>query len=261
MTAQQVIHHQRSEGEIVLAVERHGLTRMREAGAAKVRFPQGGREAMLINTGGGLAGGDRFDYSISAGDGALLTVTTQAAERVYRSLGPSAAVQTTLKASDNATLFWLPQELILFDGAALNRLLHADLAVSATFLAVESVVFGRMEMGEGIHLVRLRDRWRIRREGRAVFADDLVINGALPATAATFGEARAMATLVLVASDAEIRLDAARAAIAGAGGASAWDGKLVARILARDGFGLRKFLIPLLHALAGAAVLPKVWSL
>ena len=109
----------------------HGLKRMREAHAAKVRIPQGSHEAILINTGGGLAGGDRFTFTITAEENARLTVTSQAAERVYRSLGPAADVEVRLAAHAGATLMWLPQETILFDGAALTRRITADLAEDA----------------------------------------------------------------------------------------------------------------------------------
>lgn len=254
------IRHQRSQGHVGLAMEHHGLSRLREQGAAKVRFPEGTHEAVLINTGGGLAGGDEFSFDITAGADARLTITTQAAERVYRTLGPPAAVTTRLTAGAGAFLAWLPQETILFDGASLRRRIAADIAADAVLLAVEPVIFGRKEMGETVRSIALRDRWRIRRDGRLVFADDIVIEGALPRSAATLGGAGAMATLLYVAADAEVRLDRLRSAITG-GGASAWDGKLVARLTAADGFALRKLLIPALCVLAGEAGLPKVWSL
>ena len=260
MTAAVPIVHQRSEGSIRLSVGQHGVKRLREAGAAKVRLPTGEQEAILINTGGGLAGGDRFAFDIAVEDGARLTVTSQAAERVYRTLGPAAEVEVKLRADAGTLLLWLPQESILFDGAALSRRIEADLAADARLLAVESIILGREAMGETVSHASLRDRWRIRRDGRLIFADDVAFEGAPPATKATLGTARAFATVVLASPDAEARLDAVRAAIGAAGSASAWTGKLVARLLARDGFALRKSLIPALGVLAGDVPLPKVWS-
>lgn len=254
------VQHQRSRGHAGLVMEHRGLARLREQGAAKVRFPDGNHEAILINTGGGLAGGDEFCFDIAAGADTRLTVTTQAAERVYRSLGPAAAVTATLTAGAGAFLAWLPQETILFDGASLSRQITADIAADATLLAVEPVIFGRKEMGEVIGRIALRDRWRVRRGSRLIFADDIAIEGALPGSAATLGGAGAMATLLYVAADAEAKLDPLRRAMTG-GGASAWNGKLVARLLAADGFAIRKALIPALCVLAGEAGLPKVWSL
>ena len=261
MTQAAAILHQRSRGEIILRVETAGLSRMREAGAAKVRFPQGGREAILINTGGGLAGGDRFSFDIAAGPSSSLTVTTQAAERVYRTLGPAASIDVRLKAETDSTLFWLPQETILFDGAALSRSITADLAPGAALLAVEPVILGRGASGETVHHASFRDRWRIRNNGRLVFADDLAFEGAPPVSGATLAGAGAFASIVLVSDRAEAMLDPLRAVIGDSDGASAWSGKLVARLVAKDGFELRKALVPALAVLAGGAALPKVWSL
>ncbi len=202
----------------------------------------GGNEAILINTGGGLAGGDRFVFDIAVGEGAALTVTSQAAERVYRSLGESAGVTVTLSAAAGALLHWLPQETILFDGAALARSLTADVAPGARFLAVESFVLGRSESGETVTSARLRDRWRISRNGALLHAEDLALTGAPPSTAATLGSNRAFATILLVADDSERHIEAIRAAIGPSGAVSAWNGKLVARLIAKDGFALRKAL-------------------
>lgn len=259
MTAEPV-RHQRSEGSIHFAMGPRGMLRLREAQAAKLRMPFGVPEAILINTGGGLAGGDRFSFDITAEAGATLTVTSQAAERVYRSLGPVAEVTVTLTAGEGATLMWLPQETILFDGAALSRSITAELSASARFLAVEAVILGREASGETVADARLSDRWRIRQQGRLIFADDLAFGGLPPATPATLGKHRAFATMVLVDPAAEDRLDPVRAAIGARGAASAWSGKLVARLGARDGFDLRKSLIPALTTLAGGASLPKTWS-
>ncbi|WP_373503953.1 urease accessory protein UreD [Aestuariivirga sp.] len=255
-----LFRHQRSEGSILLSMGPKGVRRMREAHSAKVRVPQASHEAILINTGGGLAGGDKFSFDITAEAGARLTVTSQAAERVYRSLGDPAVVEVRLRAEAGASLMWLPQESILFDGSALTRQIEADLDADARFLAVESIILGREAMGETVHHARLRDRWRVRQEGRLIFADDLAFDGAPPATLATLGEARAFATVVLVSPDAENLVEKVRDEIGASGSASAWSGKLVARIVSRDGFELRKSLIPALTLLAGGIALPKVWT-
>jgi len=261
MTAAEAVRHQRAEGSVLLRTGPLGLARMREAGSAKVRFPFGGNEAILINTSGGLAGGDRTSFDIGAEAGTRLTVTTQAAERVYCSLGPAAEVNVTLSAKASATLRWLPQETILFDGAALSRRIDVDLDPTARFMAVESIILGRKAMGETIARAALRDRWRIRSAGRLVHADDLAFDGAPPVTRATLGNALAFATIVLVQDRVEAMADPVRAVIGERGSASAWNGKLVARLAASDGFELRKSLIPALSVLVQGDALPKVWSM
>ena len=258
--AEAAVRHQRSEGSILLSVGPNGLRRLREAHAAKLRLPPGSQEAILINTGGGLAGGDRFTFGITAEEGASLIVTTQAAERVYRSLGADAEVTVTLAARPSSTLMWMPQETILFDGAALSRSIEADVQGESRFLAVESIILGREAMGESVVQARLSDRWRIRHNGKLIFADDLRFEGRPPATAATLKDARAFATVLLVSPQAEEMVERVCAAIGGIGAASAWSGKIVARLAARDGFELRKSLIPALRILTGDAALPKTWS-
>jgi urease accessory protein len=251
---------QRSTGRIDLALGAHGVERLRQEGAAKLRLPPGSTQAILINTGGGLVGGDCFSHTVSVSGGAHLTVTGQAAERCYRSLGPPAVVESRLQVGEGSSLFWLPQETIVFDRAGLQRTITAQIAPGARFLGLESLVLGRAAMGEVITSADLVERWRIHCGGRLIFADDLRISGAVPGRAAALADARALATIVYVAGDAEARVVAVREAVAGAGGASAWDGKLIARVLGRDGFLLRKALSAVLSALVGGTALPKIWS-
>jgi urease accessory protein len=262
------IRMQRTEGEGRLAISGSGVRELYQLGAAKIRLPNahGGhaREAVMINTGGGLTGGDRMAWRMTAEHGAQLTVTTQACEKIYRSTGGPAHSSAALTVGPGATIDWLPQETILFDRAELFRTLDADIAAGGRLLAVESVVLGRQAMGESVTRGALRDRWRIRREGRLFFADDLRLEGDLSAltvrTAALAG-ARAFATLLLVHDGAEHLLAPLRAAIGKAGGASAFGGKITARIAAPDGLSLRRALLPALQVLRGDTPLPRVWSL
>jgi urease accessory protein len=242
---------------------RGAVKRMREEGCAKLRIPArlAGQspEAILINTAGGLAGGDRFEIEVWAESD--LCLTTQAAEKIYRSLGSETRVATRLRAEGNARLFWLPQEAILFDGGRLKRSFDAELNGDATLLAVETVVLGRKAMGESLADFSFHDRWRIRRSGKLIFADDLHFDPSrVQGTAALDGN-EAFATIVLVSSDTEHFIEPLREIIGVRGGVSAWDGKLVARLVGGDGFDVRKILIPALKLLSGQAQLPKVWTL
>jgi urease accessory protein len=242
-----------------------------EGGGLRLRFPNvspglvPGCEAVTINTAGGMAGGDRADLSFSLGPAAAVTITTQSAEKVYRAAGATTTVEAHLDVAAGGRLEWLPQETILFDEARLDRRLTADVAPDATLLMVESVVFGRLARGETLRTGSFRDRWRIRRDGRLVFAEEVALDG--PVTAlldrpALGGGARAMATLLLLAPDAEATLDAARAALAATpcpGAASAWSGMLVVRLLSPSPAAVRAAIITLLVALRGRAA-PRVWQ-
>ncbi|WP_235919307.1 urease accessory protein UreD [Aureimonas psammosilenae] len=242
------------------------LKRLHQAGCLKLRFPRlpdGRLEGVLINTSGGLTGGDRIEQSFEAADGAALTVTTQAAERIYRASSGDARVATSLRVGEGGHLAFLPQETILFDGGRLRRNLDIELAPGAGLLISESVILGRALMGEVVREGLFRDSWRVRRNGRLVFAEEARIEGSVEALAsrrAALGEMRAFATILATIPEGGADLEAARDLVGDTGGASVVDGFLVVRLAAPSGFTLRKRLMPLLAALAKGP-LPRVWSL
>ncbi len=239
------------------------LARLHQAGSAKAMLPPGaGCEMVLLNTSGGLTGGDRMEIAVTQAAGTRLTVTTQTAERAYRSVTGRARVAARFAVADGAHLDLLPQETILFDRAALWRDQEVALAGSATCIWVETLILGRAAMGEVVRRLDLTDRRRISRDGRPVFVETLRLEDAVLAGAgmATLAGGRAFATLVLVAPDAADRLGRARDALGRDGAASAFDGKLVARLMAGDGWPLRQALIRLVRALRPGP-LPRVWQI
>jgi urease accessory protein len=271
---------------LVIGFRRRGaataLADLRQEGCLKARFPHtpDGLEAVTLNTSGGIAGGDRLRTAITLGDAARVTIAAQAAERFYRALpaDPPAHVRTTISLSPDAELDWLPQETILFDGASLDRVLSVEMAPDAAFLGVESLVFGRAAMGERVRSGGIADTIRVCRGGTPLLHDAIRLAGDMDATLARpaiAAGARAVATIVLVAPDAEARLEALRAALGmveasvgavtaaeasgGEAGASAWNGMLFARILAPDGAALRRLVMAGLECLRGGRTLPRVW--
>lgn len=255
----------RGAGRIAVKAEagRTRLSTLYQDGCGKIRLPRSrDLEAVLINSSGGLTGGDRLEWRAEAGDGAALTLTTQACEKVYRARDGVAEVRTVLTVGEGARLDWLPQETILFDGGALSRRLEADIARGGRLLVVEAAVLGRTAMGETVRHGLLRDRWRVRREGRLVFADELRLDEAIAdagAAAPVLAGARAFASILLVDEEAGRFVTPLRAALGERGGASAFDGKLFARVVAADGFALRTALTPALEALREGRPLPRVW--
>lgn len=249
------------------------LDRLFQEGQAKIRLPKSyGSEpatAVLINTAGGIAGGDRLAYGARFGAGSRAVVTSQAAERVYRSSatdgGLSGEIATTITVEAGASAEWLPQETILFEGAALSRSLDIEMTEGSALMALESTVFGRTAMGEEITSCRLADRWRLRRGGRLVFADTFRLDGdarAILAGSATGAGARAFATLAWAAPGVEARIDHVRAGLEGASGevgASAFDGLIVVRAANVSAQALRGDLVRLLLHIREAD-LPRVWS-
>ncbi|MBB97700.1 MAG: urease accessory protein [Rhodobacteraceae bacterium] len=262
----------RAQGQVrVTAKARDGaavIDDLHQQGSLKALFPRSrgaALDAVLLNTGGGVTGGDRFDVAIGAGPDTHLTVTTQAAERAYKAQPQETGrLRNRLTVQAGARLDWLPQETILFDGAAVDRRLSADLAVDATLLLVEPLVFGRHAMGETLRSGRFTDRIDIRREGVPLFADRTALSGDIAAHLARPGVAAgagAMASVVYAAADAERHLPALRACLPATGGASLIrDGLLFARLLAPDSFTLRKHLLPLIDLLS-TTPLPRTWTI
>ena len=244
------------------------LVRLFERGALRLRQPRtvGPREAVLVNTGGGITGGDRIALDLRIGPGADVVVTSQAAEKIYRSDGPAARIEVRASVEAGARLDWLPQETILFDGAAIERLLDVDLHPTAMVTVLECLVLGRSAHDERLQAARWRDRWRIRRDGQLVLAEDVRLGGdidALLRRPAIGSGARMLATLVHVAVDAEARLPAVRVALATATSicaASAWNGILVARFAAAEPQAVRSDIVRAAIAVTGRPM-PRAWTI
>jgi urease accessory protein len=241
--------------------------RVHEAGSLRVRFPNGNSktalDAVIVNTAGGMTGGDRFDIDIKVGAGARLTVTTAAAEKIYRSLGPDTDIGVKLDVGSGGALAWLPQETIMFDQARLRRNIDIELSRDANLLLAEAAVFGRSAMGEAVIQGYFFDRWRLCAGGALVFAETLRLDGDISqrlAQRAIAGGGVAVASVIKYpGSDADaVAVRAMQDHFAGEVGISAWNGLVVARLVATDGAALRRDLVAVLSAL-DAAPLPRLW--
>ena len=271
----QIFNQQRSRGVAQIVVGQDGdkmrLRNLYQEGCAKLRLPRLFQakhlEAVMINSSGGMTGGDNLEWSFVAERDAHLTVTTQACERVYKTTHGAAQTCCSLKVEDGASLHWLPQETILFDQSSFAREINVDLAEGSELLMVEPLVFGRAAMGEAVEQADIHDRWRIRAKGNLVHAEDFRLSGnlasALSSPAITNGHL-AIATVLLIAPRAEGLLPSVRKILKTNGAASFWNNKMLARVFARNSYELRQVLIPLMELIncseMRTGALPKVWS-
>ncbi|HYB11084.1 MAG TPA: urease accessory protein UreD [Alphaproteobacteria bacterium] len=227
--------------------------------------------AVLLTTSGGLTGGDSVRVAVDVREGAAATVTTQAAEKIYRSLGSAAEIDVTLKVGEGAWLEWLPQETILFDRAHLVRRNNVDVAAGGRFLGVEIVVFGRTARGERFTSGKLHDAWRVRYDSKLVWADGLHLEGDVGRVfqcKAGFDGAVACVTMLYVAEGAATLLETARALLEGAvsrAGATVVNGILILRMFGPDARHLRRDVVRFcarFRALAAGlpSRLPRVWQ-
>jgi len=260
-----VFEANRARGAVRFDVHaKDGVTRrgaLHESGSLRVRFPSPegeGLSGVLVNTAGGVAGGDRFDIEIAAGDASRLTLTTAAAEKVYRAPGAAAQLNIGLKIGAGAHLGWLPQETILFDRAKVTRRFDE----AASLLLCEIVVFGRTAMGERMEQGEFVDRWRMRRGGKLVFAETVRLDGDIGAKLARSAVAKggaAIGTALIAPGDEALveRIREASESFSGEVGISAWNGFAMARFCAQDAAALRADMMAVL-ARTGAA-LPRLW--
>ncbi len=239
-----------------------------------MRFPRSNPpEAVLLNTSGGLTDGDELNNSVHWRAGTQATVTTQAAERIYRAATRDfARVTTQISIDDDCIACWLPQEMIVFDGARLRRSLEIDMTSNSRLLAIESTVFGRRAMGETVTSAHVSDRWRIRIDGRLAFVDHFLIDDELTTRVdeylgrtAAANSAHCLATMVIVVDDCEQVVANARELDAPTDtliGATSLGQLAVIRILAGDSQAMRTAVVRVIDSLNGILdiELPRVWQ-
>jgi urease accessory protein len=263
---------QRAKGRLALSFKRAtGTTRIQnfyQEGCLKTRLPRpvnaGLCEAVTMNIGGGIAGGDVLTTDVELHPNAHASIASQSAERVYRALAEPSWIATSITLHAGASLEYLPQETILFDGFGLRRSLDIDMPEDAGFLGVESLIFGRLAMGESVNSGSLRDRITLRRGGQLILQDMTRLEGDVAAqlnrTAIGAG-ARATAAIILATPNAPAKLSTLREALEGAhAGASCLQGIVFARILAPNGATLRRIVISALNILRDHRALPRVWQ-
>jgi len=268
-TAPTVLQRARGRAAVSLAFSggRTRLQTLHQSGSAKAFLPKvhsATPEVVFLNTAGGLTGGDRMAFSAVLAPGARATLTTQTAERAYASSGGAARLTVDLAAGAGAELHWLPQETILFDGAALDRTTTVRLEGAARLLMIETVVMGRAAMGETLARLDFADTRRVTRDGVPLMIEPLRVTDRVLArrSVATLGAARAFSTVVLAGQGAEDALNPVRTLLPEPGteaAASAWDGRLVVRAMAEDGWPLRRLMARVLSHLRGGP-LPRVWQ-
>lgn len=269
---------QRSIGEGRLTVKYSGgktrLGDLYQKANAKIRIPKsysGSLDAVLINTSGGMTGGDILNWDIEAQAGSHAVVTTQACEKIYRSSGGEARLSTNITAGQNACVEWLPQESILFDESRLRRKIDVTLAPTADFIGLEAVVLGRVAMNEFPGRISINDQWRIRRGGMLIHADNTQFDGDItqhiktPAILNAKTGSAAYATLVYCPADMQTAVSAEEIRFAAPNssnwGVSAMPQKIIARFVADDMYSLRQVLMPVLRTFRRGRALPDTWRI
>jgi len=258
--------HQRALGRAKIALDRGRIKNLYQSGSGKVMLPytDGDPEVVFLNTSGGVTGGDRLSYECELLSN-VATATSQTAERAYRSTTGTGRIETTLTVAEDATLFWLPQETILFEDSNLSRDLNVNLGREAKVLLLEAFTLGRSAMGETIRALEYQDTRSVYQSGKLIHREAVHLNpGGLArrSTSALCGENRAFASLVLIAPESHDYLAAVQNLKAKDAqiNASAWGQNLVVRFAAPDAWPLKKAIVAAIDQL-NICPLPRVWQI
>jgi urease accessory protein len=264
-------------GRIVLAGSERGtrIVDVYQKFPIGIVFPRIGddlvKEAVIINSSGGIAGGDRLEIEVVALNNASVAVTTQAAEKVYRALDRPARVGTKLKACGTAKLAWLPQETIVFNQARIRRRTEIDLCSGAELIALEWLVLGRAARGEEVVSGHISDSWRIKRDGHLIWADGFRVSDEVFASLhrkALLSNWKAIGTLIYFGPSLDTRLRILREMAASLDchcAATIVGAIIIVRVAAGAGSDLRRGLRSLLEQFSrelgpGPFGVPKMWS-
>lgn len=258
---------QRAHGQIALTLCGNKLEELYQSGCAKLMLPKTYgemTEAVMLNTSGGITGGDSLNVKIQVENGAVVA-TSQTAERLYRSITESAKIEITLRAYNAATLHWLPQETIIFDGAELDRTVCLDMSADSKCLLAETIVMGREAMGEDIRVCHFTDNWRLYREGQLFHAESLRLTdrvAEIMAVTAGGNGARLLSTILYAGFDAEQMAGLLKSVVEACSSKcamSCWNDRLVIRLMSPHPRFARADIKELLCALSGQP-LPRVWQ-
>jgi urease accessory protein len=258
---------QRAWGQVSFHLNGQKIEKLYQAGCTKMMLPKTYSEmteAVMLNTAGGITGGDHLDISVVAQDCALV-VTSQTAERFYKSSTSPAKISIQLKAQESTKLHWLPQETILFDGAEIDRTIRLDMQSGSQCLIAESLVLGREAMGEVLQSCHFTDSWRLYRDGVLFHAEQLRLTGDVRdvlAASAGGNAARLLTTIIYAGADAEQAAERLKPIISSSRSTSAtscWREKLVVRLVSADTPAGRTDIVKLLLALRQQP-LPRVWQ-
>jgi len=258
---------QRARGQLELHLHGSKIERLYQSGSAKLMLPKTYgemTEAVILNTAGGITGGDILDIGVHA-QACALVATTQTAERLYRSSTAPAQISIDLIANSSAVLHWLPQETIIFDGAEAARTIRLEMTADSRCLLAETVVLGRQAMGEQVKDCHFTDNWRLYRDGVLFHAEALRLTGRADEimTAPAGGNgARLLSTILYAGRDAQQMADTLAPVIeacVSSCAASYWEDRLVIRLVSPHAPSARTDINNVLCALRRQPM-PRVWQ-
>ena len=260
---------QRANGNINVKINNNEINRFFQSGSAKVFYPKSPqriKELVLVNTAGGLTSGDNFFYNLEVINKSKIFITTQTAERVYKGMNDNAEIKVTLSVDETSDLFWIPQELILFNNCNLNRKIEVDLKSSSNFLLAESTIFGRTAMGEILEKGFFKDNWKIKLNKKLIHAEAISLIGNIKDKLSNIASASnnvAISNIFIYGhkflSYENMLTDILKNTETVLSSHSKWNDKILIRMVAKDAYDLKSIKSKLISCLSNQN-LPKVWN-
>ena len=260
---------QRAHGNINVKINNNEINRFYQSGSAKVFYPKSPqeiKELVLVNTAGGLTSGDNFFYNIDIINKSKIFVTTQTAERVYKGINDNAEIKVTLSVDYTSDLFWIPQELILFNNCNLIRKIEVNLKSNSNFLLAESTIFGRTAMGEFLEKGFFKDNWKIYLNEKLIHAEALSLTGNIKdklSSIASTDNGVAICNIFISGkkflSKEDLLIKTLKNSEIILSSHSKWNDKMLIRIISKDAFELKLIKKKLISYLSDKN-LPKVWN-
>jgi urease accessory protein len=260
---------QRAHGDINIEINNDDIKRFYQSGSAKVfyhKHKQPIKELVLVNTAGGLTSGDKFNYDIDIIKNSNTFVTTQTAERVYKGLEDNAKININLKVDNSSKLFWIPQELILFNLCNFTRNIEVKIQPKSNFLMAESMIFGRTAMGEILEKGFIKDNWKIFLNEKLIHAEAICLSDNIKDNLSNIASAQdgvAVSNIFIYGKSFLSKQNEITTLIKNSEDVllshSIWNDKILVRIVAKDAFNLKKIQKELILIFSDN-VLPKVWN-
>ncbi|MCU0565189.1 MAG: urease accessory protein UreD [Oculatellaceae cyanobacterium Prado106] len=133
--------------------------------------------SIMLHTAGGVVGGDRLSSHIQLQPQAQALLTTAAATKIYGDKGIPASQTIHIQVGAGASIEWLPQETIVFDGALYHQSLKVELAEGARWLGWDILRLGRSARGERFSKGEWRSHTEIWQQGRLIWVDPQWLQG------------------------------------------------------------------------------------
>lgn len=166
-------------------------------------YPEGAPcHIYLLHPPGGMVAGDNLLINLDCQPESQVLITTPAAGKLYR-VADQASPQyqgVTASVAAGASLEWLPQETILFNGARGELLSRFDLAAESQLIGWDIVCLGRRASGERFEQGRVKQRIEIYRQGAPIFVDRVSFNGGSEMLSAPWGMATEVVSGTLFAT-------------------------------------------------------------